>query len=63
MANIRKSFVRITKVRYPKLIVIATEGEKTERKYFEDFVSRDHYPTTNVKLEILPTADDGRSAP
>jgi hypothetical protein len=40
-----------------KLFVIATEGKETEKQYFEMFQS------SRVKVEILATGDDGRSAP
>ncbi len=43
--------------RSAKLIVIATEGKDTEKQYFEMFGSR------KVKVEILATGDDNKSAP
>lgn len=44
-------------VRDASLFVIATEGEKTEAQYFSIFNSE------RVRVEILPTGPDGRSAP
>jgi hypothetical protein len=43
--------------RSAKLFVIATEGKDTEKQYFEMFGSR------KVKVEILATGDDNKSAP
>ncbi len=40
-----------------KLFIIATEGNKTEKQYFEMFHS------TRIKVKVLPTADDNKSAP
>lgn len=42
--------------RSAKLFVIATEGKDTEKQYFEMFGSR------KVKVEILATGDDNKSA-
>ena len=43
--------------RSAKLFVIATEGKDTEKQYFEMFGSR------KVKVEILATGEDNKSAP
>ena len=43
--------------RSAKLFVIATEGKDTEKQYFEMFGNR------KVKVEILATGDDNKSAP
>jgi hypothetical protein len=40
-----------------KLFIIATEGKETEKQYFEMFHS------TRIKVKVLPTGDDGKSAP
>jgi RloB-like protein len=40
-----------------RLFVIATEGKKTEKQYFAMFNS------SRIKVEILATGDDGKSAP
>jgi RloB-like protein len=40
-----------------RLFVIATEGRKTEKQYFAMFNS------SRIKVEILATGDDGKSAP
>lgn len=40
-----------------RLFVIATEGKKTEKQYFAMFNS------SRIKVEILATDDDGKSAP
>lgn len=43
--------------RSAKLFVIATEGQDTEKQYFEMFGSR------KVKVEVRATGDDNKSAP
>ncbi len=43
--------------RSAKLFIIATEGKTTEKKYFENFGSH------KIKVEILATGDDNKSAP
>jgi RloB-like protein len=40
-----------------RLFVIATEGKETEKQYFNMFNS------SRIKVEVLPTGDDGKSAP
>ncbi|ESQ15165.1 MAG: RloB domain-containing protein [Thiohalocapsa sp. PB-PSB1] len=44
-------------LRDTRLIIIAAEGALTEKLYFEMFRS------TRVQLRVLPTGDDGQSAP
>jgi hypothetical protein len=44
-------------IRNAMLFVIATEGKETEKQYFENFGN------SKVKIEILPTGDDNKSAP
>jgi hypothetical protein len=58
----RKDFKRISGVRDARLFVVATEGEQTEARYFEQLVSEDYYYSSRVHLEIIP-AEDGKSAP
>ncbi len=41
------------------MFVIACEGEKTERAYFEQFCGG----FRRVKIVVLPTGDDHKSAP
>lgn len=43
--------------RNAKLFIIATEGRHTERQYFHIFHS------TKIKVEVLSTGEDCRSAP
>ena len=40
-----------------KLFIVATEGKETEKQYFGMFHS------TRIKIEVLATGDDGKSAP
>lgn len=56
MAN-RRSFTRKTGFRDAKLIVIATEGERTEKAYFEYLKKVYFSPGTHV--EVLDRADSG----
>lgn len=62
MGRKRKDFTRKSGVRDATLFVIATEGEVTEKQYFETLVSKEHYFSTRVHVEIMPTTD-GKSAP
>lgn len=48
---------RKVNVRDARLYVVATEGEKTEAQYLEMFQN------SRVRVETLPTGEDGRSAP
>jgi hypothetical protein len=45
-------------VRDARLVVIATEGSKTEKQYFEG-----KFGSSKLKIEVLPTGSDGLSAP
>lgn len=60
MARIRKSFVRPESKLSANLIIIATEGRKTERIYFEALAIE--YNVRNLHVEVLPKLDD-RSNP
>jgi hypothetical protein len=55
--RIKRPLDRAVDVRDASLFVIATEGAKTEPPYFEAFRS------PRIHVEVLPTAEDGRSAP
>src|SRR5260221_11407935 len=48
-----KPRVRGSGFRDAKLIVIATEGSKTEKKYFNDLASDDRYRNPRVHVEVL----------
>jgi len=48
---------RETNVRDSRLFIVATEGQHTEKQYFEGFVSR------RLRVEVLSTGPDGRSSP
>ena len=54
---------RMSGNRDAKLIVIATEGEKTEKKYFEEMVSSKYYNNSRVKILVLEKEDASASAP
>lgn len=53
MSRIKKEFKRRSRFRDARLFVIATEGKKTEPKYFGDFSSRDYYYNPHVHVEVL----------
>jgi hypothetical protein len=53
MGRKRKKLERISSVRDARLFIIATEGEETEKKYFEDLVSKDWYPNPRVIVKVL----------
>lgn len=53
----RESFIREVQ----KLFVIATEGEKTEVKYFEAFKSEEYYSNQKIYVEVLKRIDSGSS--
>jgi hypothetical protein len=55
--NRTKLLDRQSNQRDAKLFIIATEGRVTEKQYFEMFHS------TRIKIEVLTTGDDGKSAP
>ncbi len=57
-----KDFSRIKPYRDATSIVIATEGELTERDYFEDLALDDRIRHPSVEITVLPTRD-GFSAP
>ena len=51
MPLIKKPFIRRTGFRDAKLIVIASEGQKTEKKYFNDL--KDTYVRSSLHVEVL----------
>ncbi len=62
MSRERKEFVRKSGLRDAKLYVVATEGEKCERRYFEELASEDYFYNSRVHVEVLVSID-GRSSP
>ncbi|MCK5716692.1 MAG: RloB domain-containing protein [Thiomargarita sp.] len=48
---------KVTSLRDTRLLIIATEGRKTEKKYFSLFRN------TRIQVKIIPTGDDDKSAP
>lgn len=62
MGRKRKGFKRKSGFRDARLFVIATEGQKTELKYFSDLNAEEYFPNNNVKVEVIPS-EAGRSAP
>jgi hypothetical protein len=53
MGRERKRLERVSQVRDARLFVIATEGEETEKQYFEDLMSKDWYSNPRVIIEVL----------
>lgn len=62
MGRKRKEFQRKSGFRDARLFVIATEGQRTESKYFSDLNAEEYFPNNNVKVEIIPS-ENGLSAP
>jgi hypothetical protein len=56
-SNRTKLLDRIYNTRDAKLFIIATEGAKTEKRYFEFFQD------SRIKIEVLPTGSANDSAP
>ena len=56
-ANRTKLLDRSYNTRDAQLFIIATEGAKTEKRYFEIFKD------SRIKVEVLPTGEDNKSAP
>lgn len=63
MPREKRDYVRISGIRDPSLIVIATEGEKTEQQYFAGVQSKCKEAASKIKLKILEPRDNGKSAP
>lgn len=59
MGRVRKPFERPEDKFSARLIIIATEGRKTERIYFEALAIK--YNIRNIHVEVLPKLDDNSS--
>ena len=59
MGRIKRNFKRPESKRSAKLIVIATEGRKTERIYFEALA--ESFDSTKVHVEVIEKLDDNSS--
>jgi hypothetical protein len=57
-----KPLVRQTNLRDARLIVIATEGTKTEPKYFHDLAHSSKYRNSKVHVEVIKR-DESSSSP
>ena len=53
MPRIRKAFRRTSGLRDAKLIVIATEGQKTEPKYFNALKKHNDFSNPRIHVEVL----------
>lgn len=63
MPRERRDFIRISGIRDPSLIVIATEGEKTEQQYFEGLQEKCETSPSRIHLKILEPRTTGHSSP
>ena len=61
MNNRKREFKRKSGFRDSKLFVIATEGEKTEVKYFQNMVSKEWYYNSRIHVEVIDREIPGRS--
>ena len=59
MGRVKRNFKRPENKRSAKLIVIATEGRKTERIYFEALA--ENFDSTKVHVEVIEKLDDNSS--
>ena len=62
MGRERREFKRTTGFRDASLLVIATEGEKSEPVYFETLKDSEQFSNPKVHLKIIPS-EDGMSSP
>lgn len=58
-----KPRTRKTALRDARLIIIAAEGSKTEKRYFEDLASDSHYRNPKVHVEVLDRLESSESSP
>ena len=61
MTKLNDRFKRKTHIRDSSLIVIATEGEKTEPEYFHCLRSDNRHTTSRIHIEILPKVNSESS--
>lgn len=54
---------RKSNLRDAKLIVIATEGMQTEKRYFEELISPNYYRNPRVHVEVLQRTTPSASSP
>lgn len=59
MGRVKRNFKRPENKRSAKLIIIATEGRKTERIYFEALA--ENFDSTKVHVEVIEKLDDNSS--
>lgn len=54
---------RSVQQRDARLVVLATEGQETERQYFEGLQARGDVDRSRVQIQVIATPEDGDSAP
>ena len=57
----RREFKRPEQKRDASLIVIASEGQKTEPKYFNDLISNEYYPNSRIHIVVLERTETASS--
>lgn len=60
MGRERQAFNRISGIKDPSLIVIATEGRKTEQQYFEAVRTKCESLGSRLKVEVIPPDEHDR---
>ncbi|MBN1487000.1 MAG: RloB domain-containing protein [Anaerolineae bacterium] len=53
--------IRTSGIKDYRLIIIATEGTCTEKKYFEDMISKEYYFNPRVHIEVLERKEENKS--
>jgi hypothetical protein len=54
MPRERRDFNRISGIRNPSLIVIASEGAATEQQYFKGLKEKCDHSSSNIHIKVLP---------
>lgn len=60
MGRERRNFNRVSGIKNPALIVIATEGRKTEQQYFCAVAAKCDVIASRLKIEVIPPDDHDR---
>ena len=63
MPRERRNFTRITGIKDPSLIVIATEGQMTEQQYFAGLQSKCEASSSKIHIKVLEARNSEHSAP
>lgn len=63
MARQRRNFDRISGVRNPSVIIVATEGRVTEPQYFYGVIDKLEERGSQLRLTLIPPGEDNKSSP